>query len=173
MLKSIKNNHSSFRQQRGVAAVEFAIIAVMLFVLLLGIIEFGRLFYVFNTMQEVSRRAAREAVVSWVDNTNSSPAKIAALFGAENLPGASEITTANINIEYLTADGVTTPSPFPASPTDNITACLSLPAGCIAFVRVSIIDATYTPMIGLLSFLTVTIPASTVTTPAESLGYAG
>ncbi len=173
MLKSLKNNSPTFRQQHGVAAVEFAIIAMMLFTLLLGILEFGRLFFVFNTVQEVTRRAAREAVVSWVDNSKDSPAKKKALFGAENMPGASEITASNINIEYLTADRVTTPSPFPTSPGENVSACLSVPAGCIAFVRVSITDATYTPMVGLFPFLSVTIPASTVTMPAESLGYAG
>src|SRR5450830_849781 len=122
MLKMLKMAHRTSRhQQYGAAAVEFALIAMLFFTLLFGILEFGRLFYIYNTVQEVTRRAAREAVIRWVDNTSSSPAKSLALFGG-SLPAGAEITTANINIEYLTASGGT-PSPFPGSAADNIAAC--------------------------------------------------
>ena len=169
------------RHQNGAAAVEFALIAIVFFTLLLGILEFGRLFYLYNTVQEVTRRAAREAVVRWVDQADT--AKSLALFGGASLPAGAEITAANINIEYLTASGGT-PTPFPASAEDNISACLSGPDGCIALVRVSITGATgascdppftasacYAPMMGLFSFLKVPITDSTVTMPAESLGF--
>lgn len=172
-------------KQGGAAAVEFAIIAMLLFTLLFGIIEFGRLFYVLNAAQEVTRHAARVAVVNWVDYSNTSPAKSAALFGGTSLPMGAEISADNIDIEYLTASG-DTPSPFPGSAADNISACLTGPDGCIALVRVSIIGAQgascpapdtdkacYTPMVKLFPFLNIPIPASTVTMPAESLGYAG
>ncbi len=172
MLNMMKIYSKHKPQQRGAAAVEFAIIALLLFTLLFGIIEFGRLFYLYNSVQEVTRHAAREAVVRWVDNSNTSPAKVMALFGGASLPAGAEITASNINIEYLTASGAV-PSPFPASAADNIAACLSGPAGCIALVRVSIINASYVPMVGLFTFLAVPIPASTVTMPAESLGYTG
>lgn len=156
-------------QQRGAAAVEFALIAILFFTLLLGIIEFGRLFYIHNSVQEVTRRAAREAVVRWV--SEESTVKNLALFGNTSLPAGAEITSAKINIEYLTASGGT-PTPFPVSPSDNISACLSGPAGCIALVRVSISGASYKPMVaGLFPFLSVSIPASTVTMPAESMGF--
>ena len=78
MLNTIKNVSNTRHAQRGAAAVEFAIIAMLLFTVLFGIIEFGRLFYVINTVQEVTRRAAREAVVRWVDNSDTSPAKVIA-----------------------------------------------------------------------------------------------
>lgn len=183
----------SVRSQRGVAAVEFALVAALLFILLFGILEFGRLFYVFNTVQEVTRHAAREAVVRWVDNSSTSPAKILALFGRVAMPAGAEIAVDNIDIEYLGTDGAEiTPPNIPPSPVDNISACLD-PTGtydCIAFVRVSITGATYVPMIGLFSGvrltafpfsndhpfeldLSVPIPASTVTMPAESMGYSG
>ncbi len=157
--------------QRGTAAVEFALIAMLLFALLLGILELGRLFFVFNTAQEITRRAAREAVVRWVDNSPSSPAKSLALFGAVSPPGIAELTAANIQIDYLTADGVTAPDPFPTSPAANITACLGGSSGCIALVKVSIVGARYRPMAGLFPFLAIPLPASTVSMPAESLGY--
>ena len=172
MLNTIKNVSNTRHAQRGAAAVEFAIIAMLLFTVLFGIIEFGRLFYVINTVQEVTRRAAREAVVLWVDNSNTSQAKRIALFSRASLPAGAEITAANIDIQYLTASGIP-PSPFPGSATDNISACLTGPAGCIALVQVSIINASYVPMVRLFPFLRLRIPASTVTMPAESLGYSG
>jgi len=172
MMLNMMKNYSRRQRQQGAAAVEFAIIALLLFTLLFGILEFGRLFYVYNTVQEVTRHAAREAVVRWVDNSNTSPAKVLALFGGASIPAGAEITAANIDIQYLTASGAV-PSPFPLSASDNIAACLTGPAGCIALVQVSIIGANYAPMIGLFPFLNLPIPASTVTMPAESLGYTG
>jgi len=49
--------------QRGVAAVEFALIAAILFTLLFGIIEFGRVLFMMNTTAEATRLGARLAVV--------------------------------------------------------------------------------------------------------------
>jgi hypothetical protein len=186
MLKISKNVH----QQRGAAAVEFAIVAMLLFILLFGLVEFGRLFYVFNTVQEVTRRAAREATVRWVDG--EADAKWLALFGGGSLPAYAEITAGDITIDYLSAinPDVIIPRADLISKEDNITACLDKAARCITFVRVSIADITYAPMIGLFSGVKVTafpfsddnpfkldfkipIPASTVTMPAESLGYRG
>ena len=172
MMLHMMKNYSRRQRQQGAAAVEFAIIALLLFTILFGILEFGRLFYVYNTVQEVTRHAAREAVVRWVDNSSTSPAKVLAIFGGASLPAGAEITTANIDIQYLTASGAV-PSPFPASAADNIAACLTGPTGCIALVQVSIVGASYAPMVGLFPFLNLPIPASTVTMPAESLGYAG
>lgn len=176
MLKKINNYHKPQLQQ-GVAAVEFAIVAMLLFVLLFGILEFGRLFYVVNSVQEVTRRAAREAVVRWTlenGDADEDEIKRLALFGAtNNLPAGAEITSASITIDYLNGNGIVLTS-FPASPGDNITECLSeTPTECIAYVRVSITGVTYVPMVGLFTFLAIPIPASTVTMPAESMGFSG
>lgn len=162
---------SSRQSQRGAAAVEFALVAMLLFVVLLGILEIGRMLFVFNTVQEITRRAAREAVVRWVDNSDTSPAKALALFGAASPPGISELTAANIQIDYLTEDGVSHPQPFPSSPGENMTACLSVPSGCIALVKVAVVGVSYRPMAGLFPFLAIPVPAATVIMPAESLGY--
>jgi len=173
MLKMLKMAHRTSRhQQYGAAAVEFALIAMLFFTLLFGILEFGRLFYIYNTVQEVTRRAAREAVVNNINETDSNPAKGLALFGGTSLPAGVEIKVANIKIEYLNASGVPlTGTSLPGNAEENLSACLVGPAGCITFVRVSITGATYAPMVGLFTFFSVPIPASTVTMPAESLGY--
>ena len=169
MLKLMKISHNAARRQHGVAIVEFAIVALLLFILLFGILEFGRLFYVFNSVQEVTRRAARESVVRWVDE--QAAVKTLALFGRGALPAGAEITAGRISIDYLDVDGVALTT-LPTDPGDNITKCLSEPpTGCIAYVRVSIAGATYAPMVSLFPYLRVPIPASTVIMPAESMGY--
>lgn len=192
MLKMMKFFYNTHYRQHGVAAVEFAIIGMLLFTLLFGIIEFGRMFYVFNTVQEVTRRAAREAVVRDIDETDH-PAINLALFGGNSLPAGAEITADNISIEYLKADSTTrlTGSTLPDNAAENISECLKAePNNCIALVRVSIIGtpgsscpapntskACYMPMVGLFGLgginLSVPIPDSTVIMPAESLGYRG
>lgn len=49
--------------QAGAAAVEFAIIAALLFTLLLGMMEMARLLWTWNAAGEATRRGARMAVV--------------------------------------------------------------------------------------------------------------
>ena len=161
-------NNSKSKHQQGAAAVEFAIVAMLFFTLLFAILELGRLFYLQNAVQEVTRRAAREATVRWV--TEEYQARELALFGASNLPGGAEVTIDNISIEYLDVNRSLISNP-PATPLDNITACLSEEPNCIAFVRAFITNASYIPMVALFSFFSVPLPASTVTMPAESLGY--
>lgn len=50
-------------RQSGVAAVEFALVAVMFFTLLFGIMEIGRLIFYWNSAVEATRVGARTAVV--------------------------------------------------------------------------------------------------------------
>lgn len=53
----------SNQTQRGVAAVEFALVASVFFMLLIGIMEMGRVLFYWNTSAEVARLGARMAVV--------------------------------------------------------------------------------------------------------------
>lgn len=181
--------------QRGVAAVEFALVVIPFFLLMFGAMEFGRLLYLFNTVQEVTRNAARQAVVTDFTNTSAiASIKRSAVFRTDDgpLPAAFEITNARVNIRYLNFAG-NVPNPMPLSPGDNISACLN--AGrvneCIRFVEVcvsrgSTCDATdpaqsipFVPMISLFSqsgpnstdLTGLKIPLSTVRMPAESLGF--
>lgn len=50
-------------RQRGAAAVEFALVAMFFFMLLLGIIEMGRVLFTWNRAAETTRLGARVAVV--------------------------------------------------------------------------------------------------------------
>ncbi|KAB0636605.1 TadE/TadG family type IV pilus assembly protein [Burkholderia latens] len=51
------------RAERGAAIVEFALIASILIMLLIGIFEFGRVLFYWNTASEAMRLGARTAVV--------------------------------------------------------------------------------------------------------------
>ena len=182
--------------QRGVAAVEFALIAIPFLLLLLGAMEFGRLLYLWNTAQEVTRNAARQAVVTDFTDYTSNTSPIAtvrrnAVFRATDgfLPASSEIANANVVILYLNAEEKVI-TKMPDSPGDNIAACLdaSRSASCIRYVEVCLSRGNtcspaqtiaFKPMIGLFSggdpnspdLSGIRIPLSTVRMPAESLGF--
>jgi len=158
------------QKQRGVAAVEFALVAMIFFTIIFGILEFGRMMYVYNTMQEVTRRGAREATIRWVDKTST--IKDLALFGSSSVPAAPEITSSNLYIRYLNAAGneVTV---LPSDPGDNMSACndVTRTNECIRSVSVSLENVTYAPMVTLFSFLSIAMPTTTVVMNAESLGF--
>lgn len=51
------------KNQRGAAAVEFALVAIVFFMLLIGIVEMGRVLFTWNAAAEATRYGARVAVV--------------------------------------------------------------------------------------------------------------
>lgn len=81
------------RSERGVASVEFALIAVfVLFPLLFGIIEMGRLMFYWNTATELTRLGARVAVVCGLD-ASGIKSRIQELYPL--------VTDAEIEVNYL------------------------------------------------------------------------
>lgn len=52
------------RNQTGASVAEFAIVATLFFMMIIGIIEFGRLFYTHNALTDAARRGARYAVLN-------------------------------------------------------------------------------------------------------------
>jgi Flp pilus assembly protein TadG len=132
------------RRIRGITTVEFSIVATVLFVILFGVYEFGRLLYTFAVLGEGTRRGARLATVCSLND----PAIASTVnFGA--LPG---FTSANVQLTYLNDSGVAT-------------ATYSL----IKYVRVQIVGYSIPLSIPLIN-PTVTSPAFAVTLPRESLG---
>lgn len=54
----------SRKVERGAAIVEFAIVALIFFALLIGIVEMGRILFTWNSAVEATRRGVRIAVVT-------------------------------------------------------------------------------------------------------------
>ncbi|WP_430229539.1 TadE/TadG family type IV pilus assembly protein [Nitrosomonas communis] len=78
--------------QRGVAAVEFALIASILFTALIGVMEMSRVLFYWNTATEATRLGARLAVVCNQDAT-AIKTKMQAML--------SVLGSSNITVDYL------------------------------------------------------------------------
>lgn len=186
MKRSLYIFKKSATAYRGAATVEFALVALLYLTLTFGVIEFGRVIFLWNTVQEVTRHAARDATVSdFTDAGAMNQVKQNAIFrstpGPLILGGAIDDTYVRINYLNASLNEVDTSL---TCPSQNISTCLSDPNGasCIRFVQARLCQpgggatcnpVPYTPMVTLLApfFTAVTIPPSQVVMPAESLGY--
>ena len=73
------------RQRRGAAVVEFAVVAPLLFALLFGMVEFGRMVMVQQTLTNASREGARRGI----------------------LENASQTEVEQVVLNYLTSSSIT------------------------------------------------------------------
>lgn len=86
-----RTRHRGARAERGAAAVEFAIVLTVLLLILLGIIDFGRLLFVSQAVKSASREGARTAVINGntgadVFNSANNSANAAASLSAGGAP---------------------------------------------------------------------------------------
>lgn len=143
--------------QTGTTTVEFAIVGLLAMVVLFAVIEFGRLVFVVNALNEATRRGARMAVVCPI---NDPAIAQVAVFNAPGGSGASPVvgglTTSNVDIRYLNQAGLPV-----ASPAANFTQ--------IHYVQVRIVNFQHTLVIPVYN-LTFTLPSYPTTMPRESLG---
>lgn len=86
--------------QRGVTAVEFALIAVLFFTLLLGIMEFGRWLFVLNGANEATRLGARLGVVCSVE----APGDLTRIKARMSAMTGGAIPAANMALDYAPAN---------------------------------------------------------------------
>jgi hypothetical protein len=178
-------------KQDGVAAVEFAIVAVVFFLIVFGIIEFARAMYMYNTLAEVTRNAAEAATnISFNDQAGLDLARKRAVLDEKNgkLPFGSPITYQNVRIEYMYlppkafALQIMSAASLPTCPASNRVNCMTDPNGisCIRAVQARICkeDAAsdtctpvdYESLIPLIK-LPLLLPTSPTIVTAESLGY--
>ena len=54
---------NSRKNERGTTIAEFAVVALLFFIIIIGIIEFGRLLYTHNALTDATRRGARFAAL--------------------------------------------------------------------------------------------------------------
>lgn len=151
--------------QRGASMVEFALIALVFFIIIFGIIEFARVMFVFNTLVEATRRGARVAAVCPVSDVGISQVKNVTIFDA---PGGGGnpllgLTADDVRVTYYQKNM--------ALVTDTgIASATSEDYDKIGFVRVEILPSfTHTLIIPLIGN-TFSVPAVETTLPSESLG---
>jgi len=127
-------------RQRGVAAVEFALISSIFFMLLIGIMEMGRILFYWNTATEATRLGARLAVVCNIDD-GAIKGRMMALFPMLN--------SANISIDYQ-------PANCTAANCEQVT---------VRIVSANAIIPTYIPFVPL----SLTLPGFATTLTRESM----
>lgn len=110
------------RSEKGVSAVEFALIAPLLFVLTFAIIEFGLLLFDKAVITNASREGARAAIVYNTDGSDYTPLSRAEIVSVVtdyangyliNLgpSGSSLLTEADIIVDYFDTDGTSITDP--------------------------------------------------------------
>ena len=178
----------SKRLQQGAVAVEFGLVIVAFFIVVFGIIEIARLMFLFNTLQEVTRRAA--AAAANTDFTNISrlnQVRQNAIFrsSAGGLVLMQELTDQSIRIDYLSVsrdpDGTLKMVPIqasslPTSPAENRRGCLINPnsASCIRIVRARVCQSGISPgcepmqFQSLVPLLNFSMPLTRATTLAKA-----
>jgi Flp pilus assembly protein TadG len=132
-------------RQRGVVAVEFALVMPLLCLLLFGIVEMGRMLWTWNAAVEATRLGARLAVVCDVDRSLGAPIK------SRMRTMLPILANTNITIEYM-------------NPVDTVDPSCTNDDCKAARVRLS--GLTYNTIIPFLP-LSVTLPAFSTTLRKE------
>jgi Flp pilus assembly protein TadG len=150
-----------FFTQRGLSTVEFALVANVVFILMFAVFEIGRAYFVYATLDEVTRRGARVAAVCPV---NDPAVARLAIFNTSGNNGPSSLvaglTPGHINIEYLDQNGTVVGNPEDA-------------AGFIQirYVRVRVVGYQHQMQVPLVSGITnFFMPEFSAVLPRESLG---
>lgn len=149
----------SIRQQRGTTVVEFALVAVVFFTVLFGLIDLSRLYFDVAALDEATRRGARLAAVCPINDPAISQAAIFADGGGDSSL-VTGLGTQNISVQYLNRDGDTVADPAGAG------------YGSIRYVRVSIQNFQVQTIIPFMTQV-IDLPAFATTIPSESLGRVG
>jgi Flp pilus assembly protein TadG len=115
------------RSERGQSLVEFALVAPVFILVLVGIFDVGRAVFAFNTLSNASREAARVAIVNQTEaDIEAEAVKQAVSLG---------ITSGEVTVAYVGHDGTgTCSSPYGV--------------GCRASVTVQYTFVAATPVIG-------------------------
>jgi hypothetical protein len=154
-------SHVNHKHQRGTSTVEFAIVAAFLFIMIFGVLEIGRGYYVYSMLDEVARRGSRLASVCPINDPGIPQL---AVFNASGDGGdstlVSNLTPGHVVIDYLDANGVVVGAP--ADPANF---------GQIRYVRSRVMNYQHAVIVPFVAGLTsVTMPNFESILPRESLG---
>ena len=148
-------------KQSGLTTVEFAVVGLLVFVMIFGVIEVARVYYVYSLLNDVARRGARLAAVCPV---NDPAVPQMAIYNASGNAGESplvrNLTPGNVVIEYLDINGA--PVGLPGDPAGFTQ---------IRFVRARVVGYEHLLVVPLVAGLaSVPMPEFQTILPRESLG---
>ena len=151
----------TYHRQRGITTVEFAIVGLVLFIMIFGVIEVARGYYVYTLLGDVARRGARLAAVCPVNDPAVSQM---AIYNASGNTGESSLVKglvpANVVIDYLDASG-------------SVVATPSEPANFlqIRYVRSRVVGFEHALVVPFVTGVSsITMPEFSSILPRESLG---
>jgi hypothetical protein len=178
------------KKQKGVVAVEFALVVVVFLTFVFCTLELARAEYILNALREVTRRGAAAAASANFQDTEALQAVQAkAVFRntAGPLPLGDPITADNVKIDYLSVSKASMSmvhiTALPSSPVENRMNCLVdlYASNCIRFVRVRVCAAidsggncsrlSYKSLSGFFNLSSMQLPTAETIVPAGSLGY--
>jgi hypothetical protein len=139
---------SNRARQLGLSTVEFAIVGAVLVTVMFAALEFGRIIFTMNVLQEAARRGARVAAVCRVGD--------AGVTAAATFIDLRPLDAGHVRVEYLGANGE-----LIGAPAQNY--------GSIHYVRVRIVDVEIPIAIPFIN-PTFAAPEFSATLPRESLG---
>ncbi|MDD2105221.1 TadE/TadG family type IV pilus assembly protein [Pseudomonas asiatica] len=150
------------RGMQGVYVVEFAIVSALMFTLLFGVLEIGRLYYTVNVLNESVRRGARLAVVC---NISDPVVLRRAIFNSAGDSGASSLLanldTSDLTLRYLDKNGAQV-----ANPGDLVSATGFAAVRYVQLTLQNFQFRLFIPGFGV----PITLPVFKATLPRESLG---
>ena len=150
------------KHMRGTYIVEFSFIGLLVFTLLFGVVEMGRLYFTVNALDEAVRRGTRLAAVC---NISDPVVLRRAIFNAAGDAGTSQLignlATTNLTLSYLDVDGAVVANPADTSGANGFRA--------IRYVQLSLQNFVFNLFIPGFG-VPITLPTFRATLPRESLG---
>jgi Flp pilus assembly protein TadG len=148
-------------RQAGITTVEFAIVGLLVFAMIFGVIEVARGYFTYAMLDDVARRGARLAAVCPI---NDPAVPQMAIYNASGDAGTSPLvaglTPGHVVVDYLDDTGSVVGTPAdPAVFTQ------------IRFVRARVVGFEHTFVVPLVSSVaSITMPEFQTILPRESLG---
>jgi len=154
--------------ERGATMAEFAIISVVFFMIIFGIIEFGRLLYTHNALTDAARRGARYAALHHETIDDKACVKNIVVYGETHVDPKTCAATGPALINGLTPDDVIVT--YEGADDDNDPNTPATDYGMnLGTVSVSIENYTFNLSIPFMH-RTLTMPHYVTTLTAESAG---
>lgn len=157
------------KTQQGKALVELALIALLFFMILLGVMEFARAWFIYNTLVEATRRGARVAAVCPISSAGTLQVKQVTVFDPKTPDGKSKMTglvglkTDNVVVSYYNS---ATPGWISGPLASNESTY-----NTITFVRVQLSNISNYLILNIPGFhMSFAMPTIQTTLPSQSLG---